>query len=472
MKRSFIKVLPLVAAVLLAVSCSKDGNDDSNVAIDPVETQNFASSTESSIPESKTIPFSITVGKYSNSLSKATVEENTLTQTFEAGDVLEISGTGISGTLMLKSGDEGKSTGATFEGELSGDGVATITSATQLTATLTNATNGNEGKELSDVQIATSLAEAFQKYGYWTSTFSYGESNNVELVQNTVFLRVKPFHGETKASFNGDDYDVQSDGTIYLAVKSGTDLTSNLFSGSKTVSNENGKVVKNIDRSDVLPGVFSVSSSKQIHFSKGNLQYKVSNKEWCFAENQWDYIGNKEGNRTSSELGTRDLFGWGTWFEGGEPMLTGSDAEYSYTTTTSAIGSDWFTLSMDEWKYLIHRRSGTRYVMATVNGVNGLIIFPDGYSETVTNANDARAYCQDLSASWSTYESAGAVFLPSAGERRNGVEVVNETGSYWSSDIHDENSAMLQGFKSGNLNQGAAYTSRYRGFSVRLVRSL
>ena len=71
-----------------------------------------------------------------------------------------------------------------------------------------------------------------------------------------------------------------------------------------------------------LPGAFSVSATKQVWFSQGNLQATTSNYgaswTWFFAENQWDYIGNEtantaiNGNGTVSTNGTVDLFGWST----------------------------------------------------------------------------------------------------------------------------------------------------------------
>ena len=71
--------------------------------------------------------------------------------------------------------------------------------------------------------------------------------------------------------------------------------------------------------SGLLAGKFSVSATKQVQFSQGNLQatYDGTNWTWAFAANQYDYIGNAAGNTkvtaTSpfiSENATVDLFGW------------------------------------------------------------------------------------------------------------------------------------------------------------------
>ena len=40
-----------------------------------------------------------------------------------------------------------------------------------------------------------------------------------------------------------------------------------------------------------INGLFSVSPSKQVYFSQGNLQYQASTNTWRFAEHQYDYVG-------------------------------------------------------------------------------------------------------------------------------------------------------------------------------------
>ena len=96
MKKQFLKFMPLMAAVLLATSCSKD--DDNNNA----PTQNTATKTDGKI----TIPFSVTVSNCNGSpLSKKMTYtdngEDGLTVKFapEQGEELTLSGKGITGVL-------------------------------------------------------------------------------------------------------------------------------------------------------------------------------------------------------------------------------------------------------------------------------------------------------------------------------------------------------------------------------------
>lgn len=62
------------------------------------------------------------------------------------------------------------------------------------------------------------------------------------------------------------------------------------------------------DDEGVLPGSFSVSATRQVRFSQGNLQYKASNNTWRFAEYQYEYVGNANSNISSSYNGWIDLF--------------------------------------------------------------------------------------------------------------------------------------------------------------------
>ena len=57
-------------------------------------------------------------------------------------------------------------------------------------------------------------------------------------------------------------------------------------------------------RGALMKGVFSVSASKKVYFSKGNLLL-VGENTWEFADNQWDYFGSNQSNNH------RDFFSWG-----------------------------------------------------------------------------------------------------------------------------------------------------------------
>ncbi len=61
-----------------------------------------------------------------------------------------------------------------------------------------------------------------------------------------------------------------------------------------------------------LAGEFSVSATKKVRFSKGNLQYQASSNTWRFVENFSDFIKLDNRYATADYDGWIDLFGWGT----------------------------------------------------------------------------------------------------------------------------------------------------------------
>lgn len=232
-------------------------------------------------------------------------------------------------------------------------------------------------------------------------------------------------------------------------------------------------------------GLFSISSSQQVYFSQGNLQYQASTRTWRFAEHQWDYIGDSNSNISSSYSGWIDLFGWGT---GNNPTnISTSSSDYSTfndwgnNSISNGGGRRWFTLTRDEWVYVFYYRntsSGIRYAKATVNGVNGVILLPDNwnssnYSLSCTNNDGASFSSNRISQSdWTNrLEANGAVFLPAAGFRGvTGVYDVGSDGNYWSASYVDSSNAHGAHFGDGYLTPDY-WDGRKFGQSVRLVCS-
>ena len=271
--------------------------------------------------------------------------------------------------------------------------------------------------------------------------------------------------------------------------------------------------VGGFDQNGASNAVFSVALRRTVHFSKGNLQYQASTGTWRFAEHQYDCIGNDNANISSTYSGWIDLFGWGTsgwnssanayqpwstdtsfsaYYPGGEYTnnLIGdyANADWGVYNRISNGGNQtgmWRTLTKDEWEYLLNTRSAStacgygnvRYAKATVNNVQGLIIFPDVYIHpngvaTLRNVNESgsvyTAYVLTMS-EWDKMQSAGCIFLPAAGGR-DGFSVVFEGsyGLYWSSSYVNEFNTYSMGFYSGYV--GMSDFSRGYGFSVRLVK--
>ena len=257
--------------------------------------------------------------------------------------------------------------------------------------------------------------------------------------------------------------------------------------------------------------LFSVSSTKQVIFSKGNLQatYNGSSWNWDFAPNQWDCIGNAAGNTSITGNGTVgannvtvDLFGWSngtTNHYGINNSIENGNYNGGFEDWGSLISDSytWRTLTKDEWAYLIRTRSNTtvngtsnaRFVKAIINtdvkSVKGVIIFPDNYiGPTANNTNitwnninvsaDADFLTTCTCAGWASLEAVGCVFLP-AGGFRTGASVntntSNDYGGYWSSTVVDTDKSYYFYFMNPGFNW-MSEDNHHRGHSVRLVHEL
>ena len=253
-----------------------------------------------------------------------------------------------------------------------------------------------------------------------------------------------------------------------------------------------------------LPGLFSVSATKQVHFSQGNLQYQASTNTWRFAEHQYDYVGTQTPDRyhgyyggnvsgsdnsniSSTYSGWIDLFGWGT---GDNPTLTSMD--YADFSTFVDWGSNpisnggnaahlWRTLTYAEWNYLLEGRpnASSKFAAGNINGVGGLIILPDNWTQPSECAFTSGFAPDDWTlninsytlAQWEQMEDAGAVFLPVAGQRDSAyVEYAGVFGLYWSSDSRDEIFAFNMSFSSSTFPVANPFNNRSLGLSIRLVQ--
>lgn len=254
----------------------------------------------------------------------------------------------------------------------------------------------------------------------------------------------------------------------------------------------------------VIPGEFSVSSTKKVFFSQGNLQatYSGSAWTWAFAEHQWDYIGNAAGNTKVtasspfvSENATVDLFGWvgesSSWDDVNKYGITSSDSsalekadgygngssdelksdwgKLAITNGGNTANFGWRTLSHTEWLYLFNYRivnggtgAGKSYTLGqSVSGKLGVVLYPDNYtgSEYTTGSD------------WASFEAAGCVFLPAAGYRDvTSVSNVGSNGYYWSESYNGRSYAFCVLFNSNHLDVTNSSMARCYGSSVRLVR--
>jgi len=547
MKKRILSIAAMVAAMLFAASCSKD--DDTQNAPAPAPSTTETTETTEQKSETIAVPFSITVNQGNNSLTKAKLVEDgeKLVQKFVKGDELVITGEGLStaegeeSVLKLDENDIDKES-ATFSGILYFVSTGEVTPSITLTATLRNISdeNWNKGvKQLAPVVEPSSdevnAEYMFTHYGYLKAEFKYKEGVNptITLRQYTALLEFDLDFTSAKVNVrtidNSDPNNVTivnapitlGKGVTYVAVPDGAVVTSQMIDNGKPWTIDLDKEYEDANSATVwytitrttpdncIPALFSVSDKKQVFFSKGNLQYNVTdgaNPKWKFADNQYDYIGGtvedthignvEESTNTNVAGPWIDLFGWGMWLSSNgnddiNPTNTSTDyQEYLPSITNdgetftgkSAIGAEWTTLTggntdQAEWYYLFYNRKDKNdkllYGEGTVNGVKGVILLPDGWTlpDGFQPGASAWANTYNLKA-WKVMEANGAVFLPAAGYRNStDVSVVGSIGNYWSSSAMFVIIAWGLNFESDDVHPNGSGI-RSNGLSVRLVRPL
>ena len=182
-KNSILWAALSMTAALMMTACSSSDDSMTEAPVAP--------------STSKAIPYTVTVGG-DEATTRATVDGDNKTLKFATGDKLYITGTDIQGVLNLQDGDEGKTTGATFSGELTYDGSGSPADNLELNATLVSAQQTVNTEFSVDaagaitVNYPTSaycadVATAVQKYSRLTGTSTYGDKA-FSLTQQTAFL--------------------------------------------------------------------------------------------------------------------------------------------------------------------------------------------------------------------------------------------------------------------------------------------
>ena len=294
-----------------------------------------------------------------------------------------------------------------------------------------------------------------------------------------------------------------------LTATSGEGYTFDYFKikGTKYGNNEELLIpddVETIDAyfqyTDWLGGVFSASTDRKVRFSKGNLYYSPNNWKYHFDNNQYD-AGPDEENY--SHLGH---FYWSSDASIAFSFQCYSDPDASLTDVfftnrqdfTINGCSSWFTLSKDEWEYILEKRKTTygtgvlsednhRYAAVKVNNMPGLLLFPDEFTWP-SEAGDEPQTFNTSSSDWNNLnlsisefavlQNVGCAFLPAAGYRDG------QSGEVWPMKVNSLTTAgyystasaasteptesYVLTFSSSNVNPPHCQ-SRFYACSVRLV---
>ncbi len=228
MKKTFLRILPLAAAVLLATSCSKDNDNATEVVNNGQETV-----------QTKTYPISITVNQKGLSKLSCTGDMGEALQpTFEMEDLLVI----YKGEDLLKElrptyiSEDGKT--AIFEDEIVANGL--VDGETVLTAKI--------GTPIAAAVTATSREDAVKKGCYQTATFTYlAEGNSIDLEEQNAYIEVVwENKGEETVEFsiNGNPVplDLNGDGQGWIVVPAGVSLTCEALGITDTKTTVKGNI--------------------------------------------------------------------------------------------------------------------------------------------------------------------------------------------------------------------------------------
>lgn len=228
-------------------------------------------------------------------------------------------------------------------------------------------------------------------------------------------------------------------------------------------------VTKEFTTIQALPGEFSVSTTKKVHFAKSN--YIKTDKGFSIENSQWYYLS------ANGPTGTHDLHAWND---------IPQDFENGY-----------YVPRAEEWWYLFKKRprADELFAHATVENVHGLILLPDNWQtpEGISlktskemgmvwdNAKYEYAAEKDYDGyapniykedEWMDLEFAGAVFLPAADPA--GISS-NLSGWYWSSTEFDQNTVYAVSFGKDNLTLSRLRENplpKTNSNAVRLVRAV
>ena len=447
-------------------------------------------------------------------------------------------------TVITSSVNNISYTSATIDGTVTDDGGATVTergvvySSTPNPTTSNSKVVGGSGKgsftcNLSNLQDGVTYY--VRAYAVNQKGTAYGEEKSFTtkaITVPTVITSSVNNISYTSATIDGTVTDdggasVTERGVVYSTTPNPTTANSKVSSGSGKGAftcnlndlqvgtayyvrayavNEKGTAYGEEQSFKTKKYAFSVSSSKQVVFSSGNLQYTQSTNTWSFAENQWDYIGTdnvtgdndlpsdkygdyKYGTALADKI---DLFGWSTRANNFGVSIPTSNSDYSGSFVdwgANKIGNDapntWRTLTKDEWEYLLNTRTNATSLkgVAQVNGVNGLIFLPDNWTcpagvtfKSGFHSSDGvdyyAAYQTFTADQWSKLEESGAVFLPAAGYRyMTNVKSVRYYSQYWSATKFSSYNAYSLYFSSTGPYMDDDDRD-YNGHSVRLVKDL
>lgn len=293
----------------------------------------------------------------------------------------------------------------------------------------------------------------------------------------------------TLTTASGDmSLDLKNSGGTWFSYPAGnycnvtcTAIESNELSSSIILVSTSGQTNTNVTAASAWSNEFPFTvnaQGKKVIIAPGNLMAKIGSlssptataSEWKFGE-PTEYVGASEtGGNYLFANGSQDCVGkWVDLFEWQGASCTNDSAHRVHGLLRNTFVGDAYLgnvgnespyngcwdglpisnggmyywqrpLTSAEWTYLLNTRSDYyRFALATVKGVYGLIIFPDGFilppGITIPYPNMNTSISNTLSdENWSKLMAFGCVFLPATGSRYgSGIVTAGSEGNYWTS---------------------------------------
>ena len=312
--------------------------------------------------------------------------------------------------------------------------------------------------------------------------------------------------------------------TIRIYASDGSVCTKTITEGNSFTIVRNGIFTITLNNANLqfepnaglLCGEFSVSPTRKVRFSQGNLMYTgfgthavatggTAEGTWMFGDG-WNgdygdaysmkWIGNFAWGTSGWNSGANGYLpyhcgqGWESqdYIPGGNASnsLTGTYANADWGVYNAIFNGGnqpglWRTLSADEWNYLLNQRSGhsVKWGVANVDGKGtGLVLLPDIFSlpdgldfnEGLNLSGNTWDYSvnQYSSEQWAQMEGEGAVLLINNGD----------FGNYWTTTASNANSSYVLLVSGGNVGvtecqrRGEGINNNEPYTSVRLVRDV
>jgi hypothetical protein len=165
---------------------------------------------------------------------------------------------------------------------------------------------------------------------------------------------------------------------------------------------------------------FSVSPTRKVYFSMGNLQYSTEGTHqcadgttqpgtWRFAEKQWELGSSLEWGNSGYMVNYNTLKTdiAGTYYDWGV---------YNAIENGGNTPNVWRTLTKEEWNYVLNERqdaSKLKRIFVVNDKTGGVLLFPDNWFENhVEDINEFPRHLYSASEMFRSIANSGGIYIP------------------------------------------------------------